>query len=187
MPDGRGAGEIGDASGLRSAGGVGAACNGDGAVCNGGGVADGGNGSVACNSYGAAKSGGDGGNSDSRGCRNSEPTPSGAGAKAGAGEIRSVGEGNARAFRVAVRDTGASFACRADEYLLNAMIRARAGPVAHGCCGGGCGVCRMRIVSGEWAATKKMSRAHASEQDQKQGIVLICCVQPRSDLVITRI
>jgi hypothetical protein len=32
-----------------------------------------------------------------------------------------------------------------------------------------------------------MSAAHVSESDLKQGIVLLCCVQPRSDLVIARV
>jgi ferredoxin len=77
--------------------------------------------------------------------------------------------------------------CGGDEYVLNAMLRHRAGPIAHGCCGGGCGVCRMRIVSGEWLAAKKMSRAHVSEAEQARGVVLICCVQPRSDLTVTRL
>jgi hypothetical protein len=32
-----------------------------------------------------------------------------------------------------------------------------------------------------------MSAAHVSGADKKEGIVLICCVQPRSDLVIARV
>jgi ferredoxin len=64
------------------------------------------------------------------------------------------------------------------------MFHAGNGPIKNGCCGGGCGICRMQIVSGEWEAFKPMSSAHVSEADLKQGIALLCCVQPRSDMLI---
>jgi ferredoxin len=85
---------------------------------------------------------------------------------------------------VSVRDTDISFSCGGDEAVLHAMIHAGKGPIRHGCCGGGCGVCKARIVSGGFAAFKPMSAAHVSEADKKQGIALLCCVQPRSDMVI---
>jgi ferredoxin len=87
-------------------------------------------------------------------------------------------------YRVTVRETGGSFFCAEDQAVLLAMIHAGSGPVKHGCCGGGCGICRMKIVSGEWRSFKPMSHAHAGEADQKEGIVLLCCVQPKSDLII---
>jgi ferredoxin len=90
-------------------------------------------------------------------------------------------------YRITVKDTGVEFPCAGDQAVLQAMIHSGRGPVAHGCCGGGCGVCRMRILSGEWSAHKAMSRAHVSEADQKEGVVLVCCVQPRSDLIIARV
>jgi ferredoxin len=93
--------------------------------------------------------------------------------------------GAAGAFTVRVRDTGEEFACGEDEFVLNAMIRARRGPVRHGCCGGGCGICRMRVERGLVFAAKRMSRAHVSEEEQREGIVLICCVKPRGNLLIS--
>lgn len=89
----------------------------------------------------------------------------------------------ARMFTIAVKNTGKTFSCAEDQAVLKAMIHGRGGPLNHGCCGGGCGVCRMR-VEGDWFAFKPMSAAHVSESDKKQGIVLLCCVQPRSDLVV---
>ena len=85
---------------------------------------------------------------------------------------------------VTVRDTDLSFPCGEGEAVLKAMIHAGKGPVRHGCCGGGCGVCRARIVSGDYYAFKPMSAAHVSEADKKQGLALLCCVQPRSDMAI---
>jgi len=66
------------------------------------------------------------------------------------------------------------------------MISFQKGPVTHGCCGGGCGVCRMKIEQGEYHVFKKMSRAHISEKDEKNNIVLLCCVQPRSNLLLSK-
>jgi ferredoxin len=92
-----------------------------------------------------------------------------------------------RRYQITVEDTGSGFLCAEDEAVLRAMFRVRHGPIAHGCCGGGCGICRMRIVSGDWALFKPMSRAHISEADLRQGIALLCCVQPRSDMIIARV
>jgi ferredoxin len=91
------------------------------------------------------------------------------------------------AFRITLEDTGEVFFCREDEAVLAAMFHARQGPLNYGCCNGGCGICRMRIVSGDWTLFRPMSRAHVSEADLEQGITLLCCVQPRSDLIIARV
>ncbi|MCL2004470.1 MAG: helix-turn-helix domain-containing protein [Oscillospiraceae bacterium] len=92
-----------------------------------------------------------------------------------------------REFEIFVSVTGARFFCREDEFVLEAMKRARCGPVHYGCFGGGCGVCKMKIASGSYQAEKRMSAAHVTQEEQKEGIVLICCVKPRENLVITGI
>jgi ferredoxin len=90
----------------------------------------------------------------------------------------------AKQYQITVKETGKTFTCAEDQAVLRAMFHAGSGPIQHGCCGGGCGVCKMRIVSGKWEPFKPMSRAHVSEAEQKDDIVLLCCVQPRSDLII---
>lgn len=52
-----------------------------------------------------------------------------------------------------------------------------------GCRGGGCGVCRVKVLSGDYER-KKMSRTHVSEADEAEGITLSCRTLPQSDLVI---
>ncbi|MDR2182256.1 MAG: 2Fe-2S iron-sulfur cluster binding domain-containing protein [Treponema sp.] len=89
-------------------------------------------------------------------------------------------------YTITVYETGKRFPCRDDQAVLKAMIHAQ-GPVKHGCCGGGCGVCRMKIVKGRYEAFKPMSEAHVSEADRKAGIILVCCIQPRGDLVVARV
>ncbi|MDR2371521.1 MAG: 2Fe-2S iron-sulfur cluster binding domain-containing protein [Treponema sp.] len=92
-----------------------------------------------------------------------------------------------RKYRITVKDTGKVFDCADDEVVFHRMIHNRAGLKNHGCCGGGCGICRMRVVSGKWRQFKTMSAAHINEKDIKNGVVLVCCVQPRSDMVVARV
>ena len=90
-------------------------------------------------------------------------------------------------YQINVQGTNQFFSCGEDDFLFDAMLRSRCGPFHYGCCGGGCGVCKMKIVSGEYSIEKKMSRAHVTQDEQSLGIVLICCVKPRSDLEIMRV
>ena len=87
-------------------------------------------------------------------------------------------------YSVNVQGTDTVFECDEDVPVLNAMILNRKGPVKHGCCGGGCGVCKAKVVSGDYSAFKPMSAAHVDEADKKAGFVLLCCVKPLSDLVL---
>ena len=90
-------------------------------------------------------------------------------------------------YKINVIGTGQAFTCGEDEFVLIAMLRAGCDPIHYGCCGGGCGACKMRINSGKYVTHKRMSRAHVTEQEEKSGIVLICCVKPRGDLEIERV
>ena len=83
--------------------------------------------------------------------------------------------------------TGEQFPCKAEESVLAAMRRANAGPIRYGCFGGGCGACKMRIVSGSYVVFKPMSRAHVSAIEQQPGVALLCCVQPTSDLILAEL
>ena len=50
-----------------------------------------------------------------------------------------------------------------------------------GCRRGGCGICRARVVAGEYRRDP-MSRSHVSMEDEAAGLVLSCCIYPRTDL-----
>lgn len=89
---------------------------------------------------------------------------------------------------VKVGGAGQQFICREEQHLLQGMQNFRLGmpmldAIPVGCRGGGCGICRIKILSGDYEA-KKMSRIHIPEQDQAQGIVLACRIYPRSELAI---
>ena len=84
-------------------------------------------------------------------------------------------------IRVLNRDQ--SFECAEDQVLLVGMERHNAAAISVGCRGGGCGVCRIRILAGEYE-TKRMSKAHISDAEQQRGYALACRVFPRTDLEI---
>lgn len=105
----------------------------------------------------------------------------------GSGRRNETADMEQKTYQITVQDTNGKFVCGEDEFVLEAMKRSGCGPVHYGCFGGGCGVCKMRVISGEYGIEKKMSRAHISEKEQKGGSVLICCIKPRGDLAIARV
>jgi ferredoxin len=76
------------------------------------------------------------------------------------------------------------FSCRGDEPLLYGIRRLLCREMPQGCAGGGCGICKVIIRSGDVSAFKPMSRAHVTEEELSRKVVLACCVNPRSDLEI---
>ncbi|MDR1560554.1 MAG: 2Fe-2S iron-sulfur cluster binding domain-containing protein [Clostridiales bacterium] len=90
-------------------------------------------------------------------------------------------------FVITLEEGRESFLCREDETVLAAMLRQRRGHLRCGCFGGGCGICVMRIISGAYHQIKPMSRAHVSEAEQAESVVLLCCVEPRGDIVLARV
>lgn len=85
-------------------------------------------------------------------------------------------------FNITVPALGKSFHCRGDEYLYYALRKAHV-ITRRGCLGGGCGVCKIYIQSGQ-VACDKMSREHISAADEARCMVLACRAKPISDLVL---
>jgi ferredoxin len=85
-------------------------------------------------------------------------------------------------FRVRFED-GTEFACDPGCAVSIAMKHAGLRATLIGCRGGGCGVCRVRVLQGDYR-TGKMSREHVSLEDEQQGFALGCCLYPISDLVL---
>tara|TARA_R110000796_G_scaffold169508_2_gene286359 strand:+ start:19387 stop:19626 length:240 start_codon:yes stop_codon:yes gene_type:complete len=54
-----------------------------------------------------------------------------------------------------------------------------------GCRGGGCGLCKVQVLRGEYQCGP-MSSKHVSESALACGEVLACRIYPRSDLTIER-
>lgn len=88
-------------------------------------------------------------------------------------------------FPVEVTNTGESYPCAKNENLLRGMVRLGRRGIPVGCINGGCGICKVRILSGEVEVVGPISRAHVSEEEEAQGITLACRVAPRSAVVLT--
>ncbi|MEZ5649695.1 MAG: 2Fe-2S iron-sulfur cluster binding domain-containing protein [Burkholderiaceae bacterium] len=87
-------------------------------------------------------------------------------------------------FEVVIEDTGESYRCAETRSLLEGMeVLGRKG-IPVGCRSGGCGVCKIQIESGT-VVTRVMSRAHVSEDDERNGRVLACRAKPTSDIRLT--
>lgn len=74
-------------------------------------------------------------------------------------------------------DTGERYSCEDGETLLAGMERLRRRGIPVGCRGGGCGVCKVRVIAGSYRALK-MSIAHVSDDDRANNVVLACRAIP---------
>ena len=91
-------------------------------------------------------------------------------------------------FTIQIQGAG-QFLCKSDERVITAMERqiglcftAPGGArIPVGCRRGGCGICRVQVLEGEYR-TDPMSRAHVTDGDELERIVLACCLYPQSDL-----
>lgn len=88
-----------------------------------------------------------------------------------------------RVHRVQVVNRNEEYQCREDKTLLVGMERRGAHAIDIGCRGGGCGICKIRVLNGEYER-KRMSRAHISEAEENSGYALACRIFPRSEMVI---
>lgn len=78
---------------------------------------------------------------------------------------------------------GGEFACAENERVLLAMERCGASDIGVGCRGGGCGICRVKVLEGSYT-TGRMSAAKVPESDREAGYALACRLFPVGDLVI---
>lgn len=86
-------------------------------------------------------------------------------------------------YEVLIEDTGESYSCDDQESVLNGMVRLGRKGIPVGCCGGGCGICKVEVISGTYTE-KVMSRYHVSQDDQANGRVLSCRIKPKSRLTL---
>ncbi len=82
---------------------------------------------------------------------------------------------------VLIEDTGEHYACADTRSLLEGMEALGRRGIPVGCRNGGCGVCKVQVLSGSYSA-RVMSREHVSADDEAEGRVLACRVRPSSDI-----
>lgn len=84
-------------------------------------------------------------------------------------------------YTVAIENTGERYECTDDRNLLAGMEKLGRKGIPVGCRNGGCGVCKVKVTSGDYT-TRVMSRAHVSAEEEAGGVVLACRAMPQSDL-----
>lgn len=77
----------------------------------------------------------------------------------------------------------ATFTVRPERPVLHQMQMQGCTALPIGCRGGGCGVCRIEVLSGSYL-TKRMSKKHVSEDDLVHAVVLACRIHATTDLVV---
>ena len=86
-------------------------------------------------------------------------------------------------YQVLIEDTGEHYSCDERESVLHGMARLGRRGIPLGCRGGGCGICKVKILTGTFEP-KAMSRTHISSEELAAGTVLACRVMPQSDLCV---
>lgn len=85
--------------------------------------------------------------------------------------------------RIAVTNRQQVFSVTKGEPLLIGMGKLNHRAIDVGCRGGGCGLCKVKVLHGDYQ-TKRMSKAHISEEEAALGFALACRLTPLSDLEI---
>ena len=85
-------------------------------------------------------------------------------------------------MQITIKPSLHSFACDADETVLQAAMRADL-MIPYGCRNGACGTCKGRILAGtvDYGAHQTST---LTADEKKQGLALFCCAKPTTDLEI---
>ncbi|WP_373186972.1 2Fe-2S iron-sulfur cluster-binding protein [Halopseudomonas sp.] len=86
-------------------------------------------------------------------------------------------------YEITEQASGTCFNCNPEQSVLKAMEQHSLRCVPVGCRGGGCGLCKVRVLKGEYQCGP-MSRKHVPESALACGEVLACRLYPLSDLTI---
>lgn len=88
----------------------------------------------------------------------------------------------ARTFKVEFKKSGRTVECGADGFVL-AAAKAAGMRLPSSCTKGLCGTCKSRLLSGE---VQMKHQGGIRQREIDQGMVLICCSKPLTDLVVDR-
>jgi CDP-4-dehydro-6-deoxyglucose reductase len=85
-------------------------------------------------------------------------------------------------FQITVQPSGRAFSAQAGETILAAAIQHGIG-LPYGCKDGACGSCKCKKISGTVVHGEHQPKALSAEEEAA-GLVLTCCAQPQSDVVL---
>ncbi len=84
-------------------------------------------------------------------------------------------------YRVVIEDSGEDFMVREEQTVLDGMAALGRRGIPSGCHGGGCGICKIQVLEGEYRSLP-MSRKHISAAEEGEGLVLACRIRPLADI-----
>ena len=84
---------------------------------------------------------------------------------------------------ILITDSGETFPCAQDQSVLHGMSRLGRKGIPQGCYGGGCGVCKIQILSGRYH-TRKISRDQVTQVEEQVGYTLACRTFAETDLTL---
>ncbi len=79
---------------------------------------------------------------------------------------------------VCVVQTNENYPCAIEESLLKGMLRLGRKGIPAGCVNGGCGVCKIKVLEGDYKLLGPVSRAHVTVEEEQQGYTLACRAAP---------
>jgi ferredoxin len=88
-------------------------------------------------------------------------------------------------YEITEQLSGSRFPCGHEQSVLKAMEQHALRCVPVGCRGGGCGLCKVVVLSGKYQCGP-MSRKHMPDSALLCGEALACRLYPLSDLTIER-
>jgi ferredoxin len=88
-----------------------------------------------------------------------------------------------RSHHISIANPEVQYECQPDTNLLEGMTRLGLKGIPLGCRGGGCGICKVQIISGNYTRGV-MSREHISEEDERCHHGLACRIYPQGDLEV---
>ena len=84
-------------------------------------------------------------------------------------------------YTVTIAETQESYRCLDERSVLQGMEALGKKGIPVGCRSGGCGVCKVQVLEGQYTR-RVMSRAHVSAEEEAAGCALSCRIYPSSDL-----
>ena len=96
----------------------------------------------------------------------------------GAGE----GAGKVEFYTITLSPSGDTVVCGREDTVLSAILRSGA-TVVFGCRGGGCGTCKMRVISGT-VEHGRCSAAVLRQEEKESGFFLSCQARAIGDLTV---
>lgn len=81
-------------------------------------------------------------------------------------------------YKITIKNN--TFLCQSDESILSAA-RKHVVNLSYGCANGGCGMCKIRVETGNYKL-RTYSKDALKDEERQEGYILACKTIPLSDL-----